>query len=67
MAKVNETIGIQTQTNLLRNMFENIAQELAPQYEGNVVVLRYEPYNDSYIQGGNPLLYVAEENLEKDF
>lgn len=67
MTKVTETTGRQTQVRLLTNMLEDIAQDLAPQYEGNVVVRRYGPDTDMYIPGYRPFLYVAEEKPGKRF
>ena len=69
MTKDNEMIERQTLISDLRNTLENIAQELAPQYTGKVVVQRgFIRDRDRLVIFGNfPFLYIAEERPEGRF
>lgn len=66
MTEFIETLGEKTKENLLRNMLENLASELAPQYEGKVVIKRYKKYADMY-DVIDPHQNVIEEKSRKLF
>ncbi len=52
----------------LRDMLESIAKELAPRYNGRLVIRRYEPIDGfRYVPGDHPYLYIEEEIRGRGF
>ena len=70
MKKTNETIRPQTEVEILGGLLENIAQELAPLYQGELVVAEKKPSTDFpcvMTSACRSYIYIVEERKVRGF